>query len=61
MKYLLEREIDDISNILQVYLTSAPFEKKWELGCLFLLGELTACQGELIFHYYGLSAKETIN
>lgn len=28
MKCLLEKEIDDISNILQVYLTSAPFEKK---------------------------------
>lgn len=28
MKCLLEKGIDDISNIPQVYLTSAPFEKK---------------------------------
>jgi hypothetical protein len=61
MKYLLERGIDDISNILQVYLTSAPFEKKWELDCLVLVVELTTYQEESIFHYYELSAKETTN
>lgn len=61
MKYSLERGIDDISNILQVYLTSAPFEKKWEHDCLVLLGELTACQEESIFRCYELSAEDTIN